>query len=143
MRQCAKDLGKINFFVPGEITARLDFGGLYIGRGMKQKMASVEQAVNVPSSSFMRTSYALDSTAFHYSIYRSLVSFLGIYGNINSDLPIDLVDAWNEMLLSIDYINAETQVLDPRYVLISSHTKRNVWNWESGYFSLAIFENGH
>jgi alpha-1,3-glucan synthase len=143
IRQCARDLGKNNFFVPGEITARLDFGGLYIGRGLKQKLDSVEQTVNVPSASFMRASYALDSTAFHYSIYRSLVSFLGIYGNIDSDLPIDLVDAWNEMLLSIDYINAETQTLDPRYVLISFDSKRNVWDWKSGYFSLAIFDNGH
>lgn len=118
MRKCARDLGKRNFFIPGEITARLDFGGLYIGKGIKQKLSSLDQVTNAPTSSFMRTIYGLDSTAFHYSIYRSLVSFLGIYGNIDSDLPIDLVDAWNEMLLSIDYVNAETLMLDPRYILI-------------------------
>lgn len=117
MRKCARKLGKMNFFIPGEITARIDYGTLYIGKGMKQKLDSIEQVTNVPLSSFSRTSYGLDSTAFHYSIYRSLVSFLGIYGNIDSDLPIDLVDAWNELLLSIDYVNAETLKFDPRYIL--------------------------
>ena len=114
MRKCARSYGKNNFFIPGEITARIDFGGLYIGKGLKQKFESIEQVMNAPASSFSRTSYGVDSTAFHYSIYRSLVSFLGIYGNIDSDLPIDLIDAWNKMLLSIDYVNAESQKLDPR-----------------------------
>ena len=114
MRDCARSLGKMNFFIPGEITARIDFGGIYVGRGLKGKLTSEDQSFNPPKTMLSRTSFGLDATAFHYSVYRSLVSFLGVYGNINSDLPIDLVEAWNQMLLSLDYINAQSNKLDPR-----------------------------
>ena len=42
---------------------------------------------------------ALDSAAFHYSIYRSLTRFLGMDGNLAAgyDTPVNFVDAWNEV----------------------------------------------
>jgi len=38
---------------------------------------------------------ALDSSAFHYSIYRFLSRFLGLAGNMEAalDLPLDWIDA--------------------------------------------------
>lgn len=61
---------------------------------------------------------ALDSVAFHYSIYRHLVIFLGINGVSPEafDLPSNFVDAWKEILLSNDLVNANTGKTDPRHM---------------------------
>jgi alpha-1,3-glucan synthase len=126
MRECARSVGKENFFLPGEITGGNTFGSVYLGRGRQPNMMpeTLDEAVAVSnrsnSSLFIRDEdkNALDSAAFHYSIYRSLTRFLGMDGNLESgyDVPVDFVDTWNLMLLSNDFVNPNTNEFDPRHM---------------------------
>ncbi len=53
---------------------------------------------------------AIDGAAFHYSIYRNLERFLGMDGSLSAgyDVSVDFITAWNEMLISNDFINPNT-----------------------------------
>ncbi|RDW75869.1 glycoside hydrolase family 13 protein [Coleophoma crateriformis] len=136
-RECARALGKENFFIPGEITGGNTFGAIYIGRGRQPDMqpSTISSAVQMTTNSsleyFIRdTDYnALDAGAFHYSIYRSLTRFLGMDGNLASgyDTPVNWVDAWNEMLLTNDFINPNTGVFDPRHMYGTAN--QDVFRW--------------
>jgi alpha-1,3-glucan synthase len=81
---------------------------------------AVSTTNNSNSSLFIRDEdkNALDSAAFHYSIYRSLTRFLGMDGNLAAgyDTPINWVDAWNEMLLTNDLVNPNTGQFDARHM---------------------------
>lgn len=106
IRQCARSLGKRNFFISGEIVSgRLfnseislssmcadrnvtgnAFGAVYLGRGKEPSMAvsDAETAVhlttdNANASLFIRGEgkQAFDAACFHYSTYRSLTQFMG------------------------------------------------------------------
>lgn len=126
MRDCARSVGKENFFIPGEITGGNTFGSIYLGRGRQPDMvpanlsAAVHTVTESNSSLFIRDAgkNALDSAAFHYSIYRSLTRFLGMDGYLSAsyDTPIDWVDAWNEMLITNDFVNPNTNKFDPRHM---------------------------
>lgn len=126
MRTCARAVGKDNFFIPGEITGGNTFGSIYLGRGRQPDMqpVSTHAAVTVTNLSsqnlFIREvqKNALDAAAFHYSVYRSLTRFLGMDGNLESgyDTPIDWVEAWNEMLLTNDMLNPNTNEFDVRHM---------------------------
>ena len=37
-RECARKVGKFNFFTPGEITGGNTFGAIYVGRGRQPNM---------------------------------------------------------------------------------------------------------
>src|SRR5271170_71291 len=75
IRQCANDLGKSNFFIPGEIVSGNTLAALYLGRGKEPQMAvlSVEDALAAENVSdpqlYIRndTRSAIDAAAFHYS----------------------------------------------------------------------------
>ncbi|KAL0934139.1 alpha-glucan synthase [Colletotrichum truncatum] len=128
MRECAKDVGKDNFFLPGEITGGNTMGSIYIGRGRhpEQWFKDINTAYSTNRSEaegqdiFIRDEghQALDSAAFHYSFYRFLVIFLGMDGTgvAGFDVPSNFVEAWNEVLRSNDMINANTGVVDPRHM---------------------------
>lgn len=85
IRQCARRLGKWNFFITGEIVSGNSFGALYIGRGRQtnQTVTNMTDAVTmtstVSSGQFLRTpeKSALDAAIFHYTVYRALTRFLG------------------------------------------------------------------
>jgi len=106
IRECARRYNKDNFFIPGEITSGNNLGAIYIGRGRSPNMApsTIDDAVSLSVGSpaaqrhFVREEglSALDSAAFHYSIYRFLTRFLGMAGNLEAgfDLPLDWVEAW-------------------------------------------------
>ncbi|KAJ5986732.1 hypothetical protein N7451_011097 [Penicillium sp. IBT 35674x] len=135
-RECAKKFGKHNFFLPGEITSGNDFGSVYLGRGRQpnQREASVADAVKLTSTSegaFLREDglQALDASAFHYTIYRSMTRFLGMDGNLVAgfDLPTDFIEAWNEMLVTNDFLNAFTGELDPRHMYGVSNQDNFRW----------------
>lgn len=127
LRECARSVGKDNFFLPGEITGGNTFGSIYLGRGrtpeQKEKL-TLDEAVRLNNASnsslFIREEDrgGLDAAAFHYSIYRSLTRFLGMSGNLSAgyDLPVDWVESWNQMLLSNDMINPNTNKVDPRHM---------------------------
>ncbi|KAF8825486.1 hypothetical protein HHX47_DHR6000210 [Lentinula edodes] len=138
-RECAIGVGKENFYIAGEVTGGDTFGALYLGRGRTPSMRpdSIATAANVTSSDaqyFLRPEgyNALDGCAFHYSIYRSLTSFLGMDGNLQDayDLSSDsFITAWNEMFVNDDFINSNTGVIDPRHMFGTSNF--DVFRWPS------------
>jgi alpha-1,3-glucan synthase len=89
MRDCAKQVGKDNFYIPGEIVAGNAFGSLYIGRGHQtnQTISNLTEAFMMTNKTdksdqdlFLRPAErsALDGSAFHYTLYRGLSRFLGL-----------------------------------------------------------------
>ena len=89
MRDCAKQVGKENFYIPGEVVSGNSFGSLYIGRGQqtnqtKSNMTEAFMMTNKTDVSdedlFLRPAErsALDGVAFHYTLYRGLSRFLGL-----------------------------------------------------------------
>ncbi|PGH11011.1 hypothetical protein AJ79_05162 [Helicocarpus griseus UAMH5409] len=135
-RECARRVGKHNFFLPGEITGGNTLGSIYVGRGRQPNMLpeTLEDAVKMSNSSnekyFIRepSKIALDAGAFHYSVYRSLTRFLGMDGNLAAgfDTPVNWVDAWYEMLLTNDFVNADGK-FDPRHMY--GATNQDVFRW--------------
>jgi alpha-1,3-glucan synthase len=131
VRDCARKLGKNNFFLPGEITAKIDLGAAYVGRGIQKhnrKTSPAEMYALAPDT-FMRQTYAFDSGAFHYSVYRTMLSFLGLFGNIDSELPIDPVAAWNRLFTAFDFYNHLTGEVDPRDMF--GITNQDTFRWPS------------
>lgn len=122
MRECALEVGKNNFFIPGEIVNGNANGAVYLGRGMQPEMAfhNVTQAVISRNGRYIRDDdhYALDGGAFHYSTYRGLMRFLGLDGNLLAadDTPVNFIDAWNIMMNTNDMANAYTGEFDPRHM---------------------------
>lgn len=136
MRECARRVGKQNFFMLGEIAGGNTFGSVYLGRGRQpdMKAQTLLEAVttkNTNRSSVIRDSgrNALDASAFHYSTYRALTRFLGLDGNLAAgfDTPVNFVDAWNEMMLTNDLVNPNTGTFDPRHMF--GVTNQDVFRW--------------
>ncbi|KAI4941950.1 hypothetical protein J4E91_010500 [Alternaria rosae] len=137
VRQCARKYGKDNFFMPGEITGGNNFASIYLGRGRQpdQVPDNITQAVTLTNNSddkyFLRAhgKQALDGAAFHYSTYRSLTRFLGLDGNLEAgyDVPVNFVNAWNTLLTTNDFVNAETGKFDPRHMY--GVTNQDVFRW--------------
>ncbi|CAE6491661.1 unnamed protein product [Rhizoctonia solani] len=118
--QCAKEIGKSNFFIVGEVTGGDTFGALYLGRGRTptQRPTSFEAGANLTSSQnqhFLRDSnpHSLDSVAFHYSVYRALPRILGMDGNLQVayDTIANFFDVWTTM----SKLNPETGEFNPRH----------------------------
>ncbi|KAI0079915.1 glycoside hydrolase family 13 and glycosyltransferase family 5 protein [Panus rudis PR-1116 ss-1] len=137
-RKCAADLGKKNFFIPGEVTGGDTFGSLYYGRGRTptQLPPGFLAAANLTADQnqyFLRNAplNALDSVAFHYSIYRSLTRFLGMDGNLQVAFDVDtnFITAWNQMFVNNDFLNPNTGKLDPRHMYGTSNF--DVFRWPS------------
>ncbi|KAL8766393.1 MAG: hypothetical protein Q9209_006827 [Squamulea sp. 1 TL-2023] len=142
IRQCAQNLGKDNFFMPGEITGGNTFGSIYLGRGRQPDMVpdTVEEAFKMTNDSVNKYSIrepgqnALDAGAFHYTIYRALTRFLGMDGSLSAgfDAPIGWVDAWNHMVRTNDLVNPNPggpQGFDPRHMY--GVTNQDVFRWPS------------
>lgn len=137
VRQCAQEVGKDNFFIPGEITGGDTFGSIYIGRGRTPGMRTTyEQALNLTSSEEYRAQFLrddsyspLDSSAFHYSVYRNLARYLGMDGRLSvaNDIPVNFVDAWNTMMVNNDFLNPHTGEVDPRHQY--GTTNQDVFRW--------------
>ncbi|KAK2600447.1 hypothetical protein N8I77_009977 [Diaporthe amygdali] len=127
MRDCAAKVGKKNFFLPGELTPGNSLSSIYYGRGRQpdQQPEDLPTAMNLTGKQsedkfFLREKGqgALDSAAFHYSVYHFLTRFLGMSGNLEAgyDLPLDWVNATNQMILTNDLVNANTGDFDPRHM---------------------------
>ncbi|BFZ64122.1 hypothetical protein YB2330_005261 [Saitoella coloradoensis] len=143
MRTCAKQFNKTNFFIPGEIVGGNTVGSIYIGRGKEPGMTidsydasfnttNVVNTTNVTNSSlYIRedSRHAIDSAAFHYSVYRSLLRWLGIEGEYGAlgDLPMNFVDGWQTILRTNDLVNANTGEFDPRHMFGASN--QDVFRW--------------
>ncbi|KAK3384909.1 alpha-1,3-glucan synthase [Podospora didyma] len=141
LRECARDLGKTNFFIPGEITGGNDLGSIYLGRGrqpdQRKGLEDPAVAINLTDASdskfYLRDpgQVALDAAAFSYSVYRFMTRFLGMDGNLEAgyDLQPNWVQAWNQMLLTNDFVNANPGrgTFDPRHM--NGVTNQDVFRW--------------
>jgi alpha-1,3-glucan synthase len=136
-RDCARRVGKNNFFLPGEVTSGNTLGSIFHGRGRQPDMQpeTLEEAFQMTNSSdpayFIRdqNQQSIDAAAFHYSIYRSLTRFLGMDGNLAAgyDIPVNWTEAWYQMILTNDMINANTGKFDPRHMY--GATNQDVFRW--------------
>ncbi|KAJ5565716.1 hypothetical protein N7535_007354 [Penicillium sp. DV-2018c] len=136
-RDCARRVGKENFFLPGEITSGNTLGSIFHGRGRQPDMqpTTLEEAFKLTNDSdpgyFIRghNQQATDAAAFHYSVYRSLTRFLGMDGNLAAgyDVPVNWTEAWYQMVLTNDMINANTGKFDPRHMY--GATNQDVFRW--------------
>ncbi|KAJ4291326.1 Cell wall alpha-1,3-glucan synthase ags1 [Collariella sp. IMI 366227] len=137
MRACARRFNKTNFFIPGEIVGGNALGSLYYGRGKEPEMAykTFEEGYNATNetspSTYIRTKQALDSACFHYSAYRALTRFLGIDGvyGAEMDTRTNWAEGWQDMLLTNDFVNANTGKFDPRHMFGVSN--QDVFRWPS------------
>lgn len=84
-RQCARDHGKDNFLMVGEVVGDPKLASIYVGRGQQpdQIQSNVTAALmatnDTNSSAYVRDfgMAALDGAAFHYDIYGAMTRFLG------------------------------------------------------------------
>ena len=72
----------------------------------------------------------LDANAFHYSIYRSLTRMMGMDGNlaVANDIVTNLVDGWNQMLITNDFLDPFNGEFDPKHLLGTSNFDVFRWN---------------
>ncbi|WBW72795.1 prospore membrane alpha-1,3-glucan synthase Mok12 [Schizosaccharomyces osmophilus] len=139
VRKCAREVGKDNFFIPGEVTSGADFGSIYIGRG-RQADQRPENDVAALKVGYNETEFflrkegdsALDSVSFHYSIYRAITLLLGLQGKLFATYDLnrhDFAYMWRQMLIQDDLINANTGKLDPRHLY--GVTNQDIFRWPS------------
>lgn len=84
-RQCAKEYGKDNFYIVGEVVATDAQAAVYIGRGMQPDMyfdntTKAAMATNTTdTTTYIRNASlsALDGAGFQYIIYGAMTRFLG------------------------------------------------------------------
>ncbi|KAJ5794268.1 CAZyme family GH13 [Penicillium paradoxum] len=136
-RDCARKVGKENFFIAGEITGGNDFGSIYLGRGRQRNQWPKDSATTMKLTNESSAQYflreagheAIDGAAFHYTTYRALTRFLGMDGQLSAgfDAPNDWVLGWDYMLRTNDLINANTGKFDPRHMF--GATNQDVFRW--------------
>lgn len=133
MRQCASEVGKDNFFIPGEVVNGNTNGAIYMGRGKEPAMAydNLTAAVVGTDGEYIRDNdhSALDSGAFHYSFYRALMRVLGLDGNLLAagEAPTNFADQWDTFMKTNDMRNAYDQRFDPRHMYSASN--QDVLRW--------------
>ncbi|KAK4624114.1 Cell wall alpha-1,3-glucan synthase ags1 [Fulvia fulva] len=127
-RECAAEVGKNNFFIPGEIVNGNADASIYLGRGKEPKMQvyNATEAMSSNDTEYIRDPghQALDAGAFHYSTYRALMRFLGLDGNLlaANDAPVNFADQWKTFVQTNDLMNANTGKFDPRHMYgVSNH----------------------
>ena len=139
IRECASRLGKDNFFIGGEFTASNSYASIYLGRGREPGMRPQKQTEGISLTNVSSDRYFLrepekhgaDAAVFHYSIYRALARFLGMDGNFTApaDTSVNFVDAWNDILITNDLINANTGKFDPRHMMGTAN--QDTFRWPS------------
>nr|POE47199.1 cell wall alpha-1,3-glucan synthase ags1 [Quercus suber] len=121
-RECAGRVGKNNFMVVGEIVNGNADGAVYLGRGKQPEMAvfNSTEAMTSNDTGYIRPlgHQALDAGAFHYSVYRGLMRFLGLDGDLlaANDAPVNFQDQWFFFQTTNDLNNAYTGEFDPRHM---------------------------
>ncbi|KAI9206635.1 glycoside hydrolase family 13 and glycosyltransferase family 5 domain-containing protein [Polychytrium aggregatum] len=138
VRSCASRVGKNNFLIVGEVTGSADYGAIYLGRGRQSNQRAPSPQVAMSPTAANGTYalrgpglQALDGYAFHFSIYRGLLSFLGLDGKLSVpyDVPVEFTQAWSEMLVRDDNFNANTGAFDPRHMF--GVTNQDTFRWPS------------
>ncbi|KAL6710193.1 Cell wall alpha-1,3-glucan synthase ags1 [Coniothyrium glycines] len=144
IRKCAKKHGKNNFLISGEVVSEMGLSSVYFGRGRQPDMVPMNAEValslandSVEQSSFLRDreDSALDGAVFHYGLYRAIVIFLGIDGELSlpsGSRQFNFVDMWQGQrgyLLTDDLFNTNTGLFDPRHMWGVSN--QDVFRWPS------------
>ncbi|KAL1689446.1 glycoside hydrolase family 13 and glycosyltransferase family 5 protein [Schizophyllum commune] len=138
LRKCANDLGKDNFFIPGEVTGGDHFGSIYIGRGRApenypEDFGTAVNATLDDSKYFLRDAplNALDGVAFHYSTHRAITRFMGLDGQLTAayDTDVNFANQWNELMVHNDFLNPATGDLDPRHLYGTSNF--DIFRWQA------------
>ncbi|KAH8653740.1 alpha-1,3-glucan synthase [Xylariales sp. PMI_506] len=135
-RQCARQYGKENFLVIGEVVGTSGQSAIYVGRGKQPDMYSTNfteavMASNTTDSSLYVRDFgltALDAPAFQYEVYAALARLLGLDSDEGTD-GVDLVSFWNTLVLEYDLVNANTGEFDPRIFFGTSD--QDVFRWPS------------
>ncbi|KAL8734945.1 MAG: hypothetical protein Q9181_003013 [Wetmoreana brouardii] len=133
-RQCARQHGKDNFLMVGEIVGDPKLASVYVGRGKQpnQVESNVTKALTATnttnSSAYIRDwgMGALDGAAFHYDIYGAMTRFLGLDGPWGA-YGVDWVEHWSKLVSNNDMVNSETGVMDPRHMF--GMTGQDVFRW--------------
>lgn len=133
-RECARNLGKDNFLVLGELLERRPLINMYIGRGKEphQHWRTPAEAMTASNESdwteFIRDSElaSLDGSSFSYEVYYGLVELLGLDGKYKKT-SIDFVQLWEDYLLQADMINPNTGLFDPRHGY--GTTNQDLFRW--------------
>ncbi|PSK36035.1 Cell wall alpha-1,3-glucan synthase ags1 [Elsinoe australis] len=132
LRQCARRLGKNNFFIPGEMVNGNSNVAVYMGRGKSpdQWVENVTEAITT-NTTYLRDDdhFGVDANAFHYTTYRGLMRYLGLDGNLLAayDAPVNFADAWRVMQMTNDFVNPNTGSYDPRHLHGASN--QDVLRW--------------
>jgi alpha-1,3-glucan synthase len=134
---CARRFGKNNFFIPGEVTGGDRFGAIYMGRGRQPNNVPPDMVTALTLNNMSNETYflrppgkvAIDGIAFHYSMYRALTRFLWMDGNLEVayDTPVDFTEMWNLMSTTNDFVNSQTNKVDPRHLW--GVTNQDVFRW--------------
>lgn len=133
-RACAKQFGKDNFLIVGEVVSKIPYAALIIGRGKQPNqpwtnMTEAVASINVrENDNFLRPfgSSGLDGDAFFYPFYGAMTRFLGLDGPIGLE-GVDFVEMWHDLLLTEDMSNAYTGEFDPRHLW--GMTNQDVFRW--------------
>ena len=97
---------------------------------------------------------AFDGAAFHYTVYRNLLRFLGLDGVYSADgdpADVSWIDFWETIISTNDMINANDGItFDPRHMY--GVTNQDVFRWPTiqngtekqllGYFVVALLLPG-
>ncbi|KAF2220931.1 hypothetical protein BDZ85DRAFT_297645 [Elsinoe ampelina] len=132
LRECARRVGKNNFFIPGEMVNGNSNVAVYMGRGKTPEhwVDNVTEAITT-NTTYIRDDehFGLDANAFHYTTYRGLMRYLGLDGNLLAayDAPVNFADAWRVMQMTNDFVNANTGLYDPRHLHGASN--QDVLRW--------------
>ncbi|THZ81338.1 alpha-1,3-glucan synthase [Aureobasidium pullulans] len=131
-RECARQYGKDNFLVTGEVVGELKYSSVFFGRGKSPNIyfdnqTEAQLATNA-TEGYIRESgnNALDGSNFHYPTYGALTRFLGLDGDIGFE-GVDFAQHWNAYLLTDDFVNVNTGLFDPRHMF--GTTNQDVFRW--------------
>ncbi|KAI4719930.1 alpha-1,3-glucan synthase [Aureobasidium sp. EXF-10727] len=131
-RNCARQYGKENFLITGEVVGELKFSSVFFGRGKSPDTYFGDQLegqnATGATEGYLREfgNNALDGTNFHYPTYGALTRFLGLDGDIGFE-GVDFAQHFNSYLLTDDFVNANTGLFDPRHMF--GTTNQDVFRW--------------
>ncbi|KAL2313149.1 Cell wall alpha-1,3-glucan synthase ags1 [Schizosaccharomyces pombe] len=136
VRECAAKYNKKNFLIVGEVTGSSSYGSIYYNRGRQpdQRPPNVTAAFNYTSDESLYSlrdsdHYGFDGSAFHYSIYRALLRFLGMDSKMEIDFDVSsvLTTAWNGIQINEDAVNINTGTVEPLHMYgVANH---DVFRW--------------
>jgi alpha-1,3-glucan synthase len=122
IHECAQQYGKSNFTLLGRLPAGIPLARFTWDAGDNPTIGhwTLTLTNTLDKKFFLRNvgNVAIDGVAFHYSMYRALMRFLWLDGDLEVayDTPVDFTDMWNTMAVMNDFLNSQTNKMDPRHL---------------------------